>query len=345
MILNKTQNIKKAFTLIELSVVIVVISIFLAGSLYFSITISDNAKIKVTNDRIEQIYNALGNYLVQKGRLPCPAAINDSKSNSSTYGIEASSDSVTYQKNCIDLYSGIEKTQNGVYSSSNLVYGMVPVINLGLSKDMAEDGFGNKFTYVVDRRFTGYNDSSDNGVPKFKNQSSSSIITVNEIFYSNTQQATSDAIFIIISHGANGYGAFKAELSSQNTRSSDSSEMSNDATSFNDTNGTASFDATFIKTVEGSDVFDDIVFYKTRNDLLKDFNVFSKVSCPAIEASSLDSNSVEYGGTYMAWSKSEYNQVVPASTDCPASYRNTVVRPIRKCGAFGIWGEVIEPCN
>lgn len=345
MFLQKTKNTKTAFTLVELSVVLVIISILLAGSLYFSRVIGDNAKVKVTNDRINQIYNALGNYLATKGRLPCPAAITDIKSSTTTYGIEASSDNATYEKNCVDLYGGSEKTQNGVYLSSNLVYGMIPVVNLGLSKDMAEDGFGNKFTYVIDRRFTGYNDSSVNSIPKFKSQSASGIITVNEIFYSSTQTATADAIFVIVSHGANGYGAFKAESASQNTRSSDSYETSNDATSFNDTNGTASFDGTFVKTVEGSDVFDDVVFYKTRNDIVKDFDAFSRVSCPSISASSLDANNISYGGTYMAWPQSEYGQFVPANTACPVGYQNTVVRPIRKCGAFGVWGEVVEPCT
>jgi hypothetical protein len=57
---------------------------------------------------------------------------------SNNYGSEASNDEY-----CDELFVG------GV----NLVYGMIPIDVLNLNADMAEDGYGTKFSYVVGKRF------------------------------------------------------------------------------------------------------------------------------------------------------------------------------------------------
>ena len=136
--IKRAPRIKKAFSLIELSIVIIIISILISGILSSSITSINNAKIRNTRDRMAQIYQALGQYLVVNKRLPCPASIILLKSDAD-YGKEVGTDG-----SC----SG-----TGIYQSSsnaNLVYGMVPIRALGLVNEMGEDGFESKIAYIID---------------------------------------------------------------------------------------------------------------------------------------------------------------------------------------------------
>lgn len=315
---NMAQNkTKKAFSLIELSVVIIIISILISGSLTASISAINNAKNKVTRDRIEQIYKALGNYVLINGKLPCPASLLEIKSTSSNYGV-----SVGTSGTC----SG-----SGVYNSTidtNLVYGMVPIRALGLENDMAEDGFESKLSYVVDMNFTG----DEFG----KNAVATNTMTIMENTGGAEHTNTSDALFVIISHGANRSGAFPINSASQNARG-DISEKTNDMMS--------SFTKIFISKAKNSEVFDDILFYKTRNQLIADFNAFSKIYCLA------DNLTVSYPASpttsvIHAFAEAAYDQLVISTVACPDGYKSTTQFPTRRCGALGIWQEFItNPCT
>lgn len=311
------KNCKSAFSLIELSIVILIVSILITGVLAVSVSNMNIVKVESAQKRIDAIYKALGFYLTANGRLPCPASMLTIKTNSSNYGES----------------SGVGGTcsSSGVYISTvntNLVYGMVPVKDLGLGTDFAEDGFGNKLSYVVDKRFTS---SSTFGL----SASNSGLITVKEITSAGSDQVnTTEAIFLIISHGVNKSGAFNANSGSQNTRSSDADEMSNDLDSIT----TPAFDAIFVKSTKRSDVFDDTIFYKTRNALVADFNALNLIPC---EASGTNNNDVVYGATTMTWPSSSYGKIVaatgPSSGVCPAGYTGSVDKPTKKCGAYGVW--------
>jgi prepilin-type N-terminal cleavage/methylation domain-containing protein len=313
------KNLKKtAFSLIEISIVVLIIAILITGSLSSSITAINNTKIKSTRDRMDEIYKALGNYLLVNGKLPCPASILELKP-SSTYGT-----SIGTAGTC----SG-----TGVYSSTtsgatNLVYGMVPVKTLGLSNDLAEDGFEDKIAYIVDKNFTGAN---------FGTAASTATMTINEIPGSVTKTITDDAIFALVSYGINKSGAFPINSATQIARSSDASETTNDL----DSTTSPLFDKILISDAKNSDVFDDVVFYKTRNNLLLDFGALSLVPCQAGVLS------LNYGGAAnYSFAQGSYNQLVVSTTQCPTGYRSTTNYPTRRCGAFGVWDSVaINPCT
>lgn len=69
------KNNKTAYSLLELSIVILIISILISGVLTMSVGTTNNAKNKATNDKILEIYKALGNFLLTNKRLPCPASL------------------------------------------------------------------------------------------------------------------------------------------------------------------------------------------------------------------------------------------------------------------------------
>lgn len=318
----RQKKVKKAFSLIELSIVIVIVSILVTGALSTSVTAINNAKIKVTEDRISQIYNALGVFLLKNGRLPCPASVLLTKSGTDTsYGAE---------KGTAGTCAG---SSTGTYSSTtstNLVYGAVPFQTLGLPIEMGEDGFESKIAYIVDKRFT----SSST----FGTTTATGIITVLEKPAATSQTSTSDAIFVLVGYGANESGAYPANSASQNTPlSTDTSEQSNDAVVVVSTT-TATFTDSFVASSGNSDVFDDVVFYKTRDQMLQDFNAFSLVPCTSA------SSTGTYYGTSITWPIGYYDQNVVATTSCPSGYLQGPSKPTRKCKAFGVWGDIINPC-
>lgn len=311
------NNTKKAFSLIELSIIILIISVAVAGILSSRISSVINDKVETTRgDRIQEIYTALKNYLVVNGRLPCPASLIIAKSSSdSSFGNEVGA---------VGSCSG-----SGVYQSTsytNLVYGMVPIRALGLPNEAAGDGFGSKIGYVVDKRFT----SSAN----FGTVGATSTITIKE---RSSTVVTNDAIFVLISFGANKAGAFDVNSSSQNTRSSDSEELNNDLS----TTTTPYFDNIFISSSSSSSSFDDIIFYKTRDDLIQDSespsSALSQVKC----ASTVEN----LYSTTITWPQASFDEIAVASTSCPAAYSCGVAKPTKKCGANGVWGQIVNACE
>ncbi len=325
------KNQKKAFSLIELSIVIVIATILMTSALSVSVSIINNAKIKITKDRMAELYKALGNYALIHSALPCPAPITDAKSSTATYGVAAAS-------TCSGV-SGVSISG----SFPNLVRGMMPVRTLGLPADMAEDGFGDKFEYIVDRGLTAESSASAAGncsttFGNFGTLTSAlcSNITVKEKPGAGAAiTIESAAALAIISLGQNKSGAYGFDATSRNTLSTDAEEDDNLPT------GAGTTYANVLHISSGSsDVFDDVILFKTRNALVLDFNALSLIPCTTPTTSS------ETYGT-ITWPTGWYDQVVVATSPTCASlgYSKGLAEPTKRCGAFGVWDSAVtEPC-
>lgn len=315
------KNIK-AFSLIELSIVVVIISVLLSGALSVAINTTNSSKIINTKNNIDEIYKALKVYLAKNKKLPCPAPITEIKSTNNGYGASSGTDG-----NCSEV--GVFTTTT---AGNNYVYGMVPVQNLNLSADIAQDAYGSKLAYIVDKRYTS---TATFGA------ANTSLFKVSEVVGTSAsefiQTDTASAIFVIISYGANKLGAFGVNSSTQNTLAS-GYELGNNITNIvaND----ADFIGEFYSKVEDSDTFDDIVFYKTRNQITVEADALDTIPCIGDTVNSTD----QYNN--LAWPTSNYGQVVPSSIGCPTGYQQTVMYPTRKCGPLGKWQEgYIDPCT
>ena len=343
---------KKAFSLIELSVVIVILSIMITGLLSIAVNSAANDKIKRSKENMDLIYKALGAYLLENGALPCPAAITSVKSTNKNYGKAGTAGT------CAD--------QNGVYIDSTVsavAYGMVPIADLGLSSSVAEDGFGNKFTYIVSKGFTDPNLTiTTSGFGSIFPATGFTVptagfITIRENIGGSFQVNTNDAIFAIISHGGNKTGGFGVNVSNptQVVSPIDADEQNNYATTFSgSSNGTAVFYNTnnyLSLSAINSDTFDDIILYKARNSMVSDFDALSLIACPATSGSTVGADNLTIFATTFSWPVSRYNQIVPSTVQCPVGYQARVKYPTRRCGAFGLWetspanNGVINPCS
>lgn len=363
---NLTKNLK-AFSLIELSVLITILAILLAGTLASKASSEKNRKVRVTEEKMAKIYQAMGIYLARNEVLPCPAAIN-LKEDNANYGVAPAT--------CNSApASGSGYWQSSFYDF--LYSGMIPTTTLGLPIEYSYDGFGGKFSYTVINGFTvagqfGLNIASTSGgggtystyidgiVPSYV----SSRINLYERMLNNDEstidniQSTNDVMFVIISHGANKEGAWNRNMTSQNPVSSSDEEKWNSVYANIDTTaGKADFfnsDSAFRHYIRASNVdsgFDDIVFGKTRDQMVYDFDLKNLLPC-----SGFTSEELTYGTSSKTydWNSAEdtdikYGEVIASEDTCPDSegndYSGGPTYPSKKCGAFGNWESgVINPC-
>ena len=312
------KAVKSAYSLLELSIVIVIISILIAGALSVSTNGINNAKTKITQERMHEIYKAMGNFLITNRRLPCPAAITAVETIDSNYGAEVDGD------------DGCD-SESGVFISGNLAYGMVPVRALGLSNEMAKDGFDSKISYIVDVNFTNSSPANDADFASENfSVTSAGTITVNAMPSSITQEVVSDAVMALVSHGTNKAGAYNPNSSTANSRGSDQ-EVTND---FGDTPtlgtpSTSDFDNILVSTQANSDVFDDIIFFKRKEDFVEDFNAMFLIACDGTETT----------GSIISTTDAYYEQVREDVTGCTLPAKRT-----RKCGAYGVWFVISDGC-
>ncbi len=309
MVNKKISRPKSAYTLVELSIVILILAVLMTGGLTITIGSFNKAKKISTQNKINEIYKSLGKFLLENKRLPCPASLELTK-NDNSYGVEYGNGS-----GC-----GTGAVGSGVYvnpTNPNIFYGMIPAKTLNLPLNMGEDDFGSKISYVIDQRFTTvFQEVISNSNSGFGTTSGiTGIITVAEKPSSISRDITSDAILVIISHGLNKSGAFNANAQTQNPRSSDSDETEND---YN-----ASFNKNFIYNSQNSEIFDDVVFFKTRNQIVQDFDAHSLVAC-------LNAG-VEFSGKSAYYGQNLYG------TSCGFAYKKI---PEKYCDKFGNWFEI-----
>lgn len=163
------------FTLIEMSVVLVIISLLL-GSLLIPLEAQvDQRRISDTERQLEEIKEALMGYAVAKRHLPCPAI-------SATNGLEDRTGTTC------TLVSGIPKR-----------VGYLPWVTLGVKP---ADSWGNLLRYSVTPAF------SDSAAATLFTLDEPSDITIQTRNAAGTAVTLSNSVpAVVISHGKNGYGA------------------------------------------------------------------------------------------------------------------------------------------
>ena len=309
---------KSAFSLIEMSIVLVIAAIVISSMLTISSVNINNEKTRLTKERIDEIYKALGIFMLKNYRLPCPASLTLSKTVVGSYGVE-----VGPAGSCNGA-SGVYSTSSGVLSNLP-VYGAVPVNTIGLPDEFAEDGFGSKFAYIVFKNYTkaeypastnlsgfSYSSGAGNALPAVISMPSASI---------NASNA-----FVIISFGSNKYGAFNAAATTQNSKTGASTyELQNmliniaGSTAEFGNNASNNSSITFTASDSSSNVFDDIVFSKRRDEMITDFDAMFLMPCLSPGA---------------GYSDAYYGKIQYRTSACPSP--NGAIFPSIECSAFGI---------
>lgn len=263
----RNKCVVKAFTLLEMSIVIAIIATILAGGMVIFTSSLQKKQMEETQAKLATIQKALLDYRRAFNRIPCPTNINAYNTSDSNFGVEAAN---------AGTCTGGTPAANYTFALTghNIVAGMVPTKTLRLPDEYAFDGWGRRILYAVDTHFT--------ATDAFLTGATTSSITYDtitspnypriKILYAAGSFKTESAAYALVSFGPNGHGAYGRLAGSRITAgSTNTPELENCDCTAAAANGT--FDNEFYQlpyqpdSSDPQNVFDDIVVYATRADL------------------------------------------------------------------------------
>lgn len=277
--MRRQRGTKSGFTLLEISIVLIIFSIIIGGGFAAANRIDNQRKRDITAENLDRIEQAMMAYRTANNRLPCPAnglmnpddplygkeAANPDPNNGTCTGGSPAANFIAAQ------HATITNPANGNPIPTRVVGGMVPVITLGLAKKYALDGWGNKISYHIDAQAT-------------ESQAFSSYTPSNGKCFNvmiddeKTWAADNDrnyiafhAVYALLSHGKDGHGAFsqggpRISKASTNSYQNINGKMNSAGATTTYTNQFFMVPPSESPTDEGNR-FDDVVRYKTRADL------------------------------------------------------------------------------
>jgi hypothetical protein len=230
-----------------MSISISIISLLIAGGLTIVAKTDEAKRVRITNERLVAIETALAAFVNYQGYIPCPARGTALEYNT-TQGYFGQSSTAPVYNSTTHVCSGDSVTN---YT------GMVPTRDLGISDEMAYDGWGRKFTYRIG---TGLGNATD-----FAQQTYAGDISVTDIYgiektdINKPSPYNFGAAYVIISHGPNGLGAWRKNNTTAATLPATTSiEYAN-------TNHSQSRPV-YIQNTRTT-TFDDIVIFKKKSEL------------------------------------------------------------------------------
>ena len=232
------QGLPSGFSLIEMSVVIVIIGLLVGLGLTTGQMQVSTTKYQATQTTLSNTKTALDLYYTKYKRYPCPALPVDAPS-AATYGFEVAGGCAAA------CPAGLTCP-----ASSKAVIGALPYKTLNLGEEFASDEWGNKLNYTVDKDFTVANTTAIYGSIPVMDKNG------NEI----TQSADGGkAIYTVLSTGMAANGAWRksggARLGCDTTRKDG-----------NNCSGAASLTDTGMNdgAAAGTGSFDNLLAWKTR---------------------------------------------------------------------------------
>jgi len=151
------QNRKNGFSLIELSIVLVITGILMSGFLQYYSVMQQKKQYDITKQRLRDVRTALTLYVITHGNLPCPA------SPSGDYSADQCAKGTNPMPG-IERYN-IDSSHSSPDAQKDVWTGILPMKELRFDLEQIQDGWGNKFTYAVSRRLTLPNGMKGNPLP------------------------------------------------------------------------------------------------------------------------------------------------------------------------------------
>jgi prepilin-type N-terminal cleavage/methylation domain-containing protein len=213
---------RSGFTLLELSIVLALIGIIVGMGLTTLTASLKTSQYNVTVRRMDEIEKALFNYALANNRIPCPSDLAQVPA-SATYGFEAGAASGSSPGTGTGVCTGTTMTPQATFkATTGTAEGGVPTRALQLPDDYLYDGWGRRFRYAVDPTYT-----ASAALPAPAGgpcTASTSAIAVND---ASGSARTTTAIYVLISHGANGHGTYTSNGVAVNAGSINQGEQAN----------------------------------------------------------------------------------------------------------------------
>lgn len=272
------QRAPLAFSLIELAVVLLILSVLVGFGMVMGQNALHSTERAAMQEKMAIIKKTLDAYAERNGYLPCPAdpALLPSHSN---YGLESRAAAAG---------GGCQAVAGTVVLNNNVWFGALPLHNLGLDAAFARDSWANKLTYAVSALHVGASASGIHSYAIYPGQIEIRsgtrtgyrvLTTALSTFAVNNGVAGAGATYVVVSHGANQRGAFPAEREAI-LQSCNSDPLAIDGENCDRTNNVF-FDSPYHTSTNETLAFDDYVAWGTnilrRNPLRPLAN-----ACPSI---------------------------------------------------------------
>lgn len=238
----------RGFTLIEMAIVLVVLTLIISGGLFAVAGITDNTKRAETNKKLDVIEKALVLYAIQNACLPCPADGNLASSNADA-GRARYNASTYYSTGCTSVAG----------DDCDGIVGVVPWRNLGLSEMDIVDAWGTRITYSI-AQDSGIEDTD--GMVRIPPSTYTPLgEVVVQTAASTPVNITSVAAYVLVSHGKD--RAFGRAGQTGTLQNDTHSSATNDPQPENG-DGDVTFTMDDLNEVANADYFDDIVRFRTK---------------------------------------------------------------------------------
>jgi prepilin-type N-terminal cleavage/methylation domain-containing protein len=237
---------RSGFSLLELSIVLTILAIVVAGGLTLGTAKKQQEDVISTYDEMQDIEKALKVFLNENGRLPCPASITLARSNA-LFGREAT--------DCADASppAGITRVEYPAASGEYVRIGGVPFYSLEMPDKYLEDAWQGRYLYAV----------HEDAITSLTSTSTGTI-TVND---DNGTSVSDEVVAAIVSHGKSHKGSYSAkagalfstcDATNKDKENCDADGVFTDAV-YNDGSTAANF-------------YDDLVIWDTRMRLFDTVN-------------------------------------------------------------------------
>lgn len=244
--MSPLRKTNRGFTLAEMAIVVVIASILLVTGVKVLTAQMDSASYSATQTKQDVIKQALITYLSRFQRLPCPDTRQGQGPGALSFSTSAPPD-------------GLENRAVAANVTTNCAryFGVLPYATLGLTREAAQDGWGNLYSYQLSNGWeltANFADTNTGGATVNDRDSSGSVVAL-----------TTQAVIAVISHGKNGSGAYtikgtRAVLPVVSTNPDERENTDNDIISFKR-------EYTDDTSVNGG-AFDDVVLYMLADDLI-----------------------------------------------------------------------------
>jgi prepilin-type N-terminal cleavage/methylation domain-containing protein len=180
------------FTLIELSIVLLITGILMAAYLDASRLWLENRRHGLTMERMKLVQDAMAHYIALNGAYPCPAP-------PVSYKPDVQYDDCA----ALNLTQMTQAEKHGVlfinYNNRQIIEGAVPYRLLNIPREAALDGWDNQFTYAITAEMTGHDTTftANRGGIGIVDEDDTSLIN-----------PPASAIWALVSHGPDGSGAW-----------------------------------------------------------------------------------------------------------------------------------------
>jgi len=313
---NRDQH--SAFTLLELSVVLLIIGLLISMGFSVSKKMIDTAKLSATQNRMDAIEKSLLTFFQKNGRLPCPGD-ESLQITSANYGLEASAANLD---TCAGGAIAATYTTNATYVRK-AAEGSVPVLTLGLPKDFMYDGWGRKIAYAVNPVITTSKYAKDYFPLKHSVCSTNTAIRIKD---ASGSYRSSSAIYALISYGQNGHGGYGYDGARYNKGATGADELANCHCTSAAVDST--YNGDYIQRspnpyIWGTDYFDDIVRYKERWQL-------------ATEGGALNDDGYRGPDLAVAFQKAATGTVYVYNNQCAAFVKQAALNPLPTQKPMGV---------